>query len=521
MSLKDIKKSHVIIIAVIYMFTQGLLLLISGIWWDDWCWRDCQPELLLRIALSAGRPSIFFIEGFLNLLPLWACRMITFIVYFFITLLLYGIFRYVFLCSEQDCLALCILFMSIPVNDARVMASIFPYTLGIFFFTIAFYFYVKRIIDGGRWYCRFLAHFLFCLSFILNSCLFLYSLVILYTLLKKRNLWEVFKFADFFVSPIVFFAAKSMMFPTYGIYEQYNEFHFENILWAIKNFLLQDWKLIKEIVVGVFDDYSHIPVVVGGGAAIFMMLHLIVHKKKIFLSKKLKTECRENVKMSILFMAAGTLVLSVGIFPYLVVRNGDIVTSGAGGRDAMLVPYGLCLMIYGAILLIPLQSVRIGFVTTFIVFGILFFNDSYLSYQADYYKQVGFYTLLKDNPEWSSYKTILYESGTDDLMLTRFYTLNAIACKAYGNQSRMFIEMRYNDAQLLKNHERLTEFAENLNFYMRDFDVGYERVDAYIHYDCILYNKIDIVKLRMKEILEMEDFVDSLKQYISYEMSEL
>ena len=131
--LQKAKINHYILITIVYLLAHFFLLILSGCWWDDWTFVTHDFEYIKEVAAQSGRPE------WLILIPFcWSAtnngRILIFFIYLLISLFVYTGLRNSGLLSYDECLEIALLFTTIPCNDARLLISNFPYSIGLFLF---------------------------------------------------------------------------------------------------------------------------------------------------------------------------------------------------------------------------------------------------------------------------------------------------------------------------------------------------------------------------------------------------
>ena len=76
-------RKQLLLLSLIYLSSQGLLLAVSGRWWDDWCSVDQSFHTLYDMAMQMGRPSVVLTGGIATLLPESGYRYVTFFSFYF------------------------------------------------------------------------------------------------------------------------------------------------------------------------------------------------------------------------------------------------------------------------------------------------------------------------------------------------------------------------------------------------------------------------------------------------------
>lgn len=509
-----IKKS-ILIISLVYIASQSMLLIISGRWWDDWCFYNQRTEDLIKIAMESGRPSFFFLIKFAKLFSEDAYRILIFIMFYFGALFFYGILRRVLRLTHTTCCIICCLYIIIPANDARIMLSVFSYSIGNFFFLFGFYiltFVIEKEKGKKKIVWRLVDLILFWCSYVLNSNLVLYAIPLLYILIHEGTLQKAAKYIDYLFLPIVFYLIRKKIFVPYGGYKGYNQISVVGIMNAMVKTIPADIIVMMRVAYNLIG-YCFIPLL------IVILLFLLLNRKKIYkiildiFSKKnvliedKSTDIVDTIisrKGTILFLI-GCIVLSAGLFPYIVVRGTyNISITGLEGRDGMLVPLGASLIIYILVKFMLNREITVYIYALIIMCGVIHFNVWYLAYQSDYYRQLGFQYQLAEHEELRQSKNIVYLSNDNGrLNGMPFYALNANAEMVYGDQTR-FIMAGFESAYLLQD-DNLYYFVESGNYHMMDYDTTYKTIDAVIEYSNTI-STVDTLKLKAYEIFRPEKF---------------
>ena len=129
-------------ISVIYLLTHFFLLILSGCWWDDWTFSTHNIGYISEVASQSGRPEWNLLIPFCWSLPNNG-RFLIFILFYLDSIFVYRILSRCGLFDEKESLIITLLFTVIPVNDARLLVSNFSYTVGLFFFYLAFMLFVE------------------------------------------------------------------------------------------------------------------------------------------------------------------------------------------------------------------------------------------------------------------------------------------------------------------------------------------------------------------------------------------
>lgn len=529
--LKNGKKKELIILSVIYFCTHWMLLILSGRWWDDWCMYNQPTAVMKEWALSAGRPSIFFYMEFAKAIPEAGYRIITFIMFYYCTLFLYKILKNWLLLSDRACFLICAIYIVIPSYDCRALLAVFPYSIGLFFFmagmsTLSVILREKQM----TWSYRILLWLLFGIGFTLNSNLCFYAIVLLMILMMTRSIKGCIKYLDFFISPIVFFGVKGQCFPTYGAYEDYNSITIKNLFTAIKYIVPADLYMLKELCRNFFLCFTGtnmvweictglmVVFVIRNRKKIFSVLGQIFEsyynseKQEVIICKKIKSE---DVWICII----GLVALSAGLFSYVAVRlSYKIPASLLGGRDAVLVSFGAAMLIYGMLSLVFDFKMRIYIFVLLILCGLIYFNAYYLSYQQDYYRQLGFQYQLKEHMELGKLSNIVYLNSDVSLVnIHTLYALNGSAEIVYDNQERLIMG-GFGETSFLEDDYWLDYFVESGNYHMSQYDRSHKRIDAVVQYSFDV-NLKETLKMKVYEIMDdsrFEDWIQNRSNLVVY-----
>ena len=202
-----------IYISIVYFATNWFLLIMTGRWWDDWCLWNQEPQSLINMAMEMGRPEVIYIVRFIKLFPEPFYRLLTFVMFYLTIIFTYNILVKGLSIRRDKALVVSVLSIVIPVNVDRTMLCIFPYTVGYFFFFLGFDLLINIDLNmKNNLLYRALLLILFTISFVLNSCLFFYSLVLIYILFKTKSIKGLLRYIDFIIIPVLFYIIKIKLF---------------------------------------------------------------------------------------------------------------------------------------------------------------------------------------------------------------------------------------------------------------------------------------------------------------------
>lgn len=517
--LKSIVSSPYFIIFLVYLMCHGVMIFISGTFWDDLCYETHDYSRFKEIALGTGRPEWLFLIPFAWSLPFNSYRIIVFLMYGLQAIIFYKILIKLSFFTEKDALCITLIYLSVPVNDSRLLLSVFSYSTGLSIFLLAVYFWISlntlSIKNKTLFRIERLAVLLlFFLSFILNSLLFFYYLlfilIFVYNYIEfpdssfskriiktlRKSILENF---DFFIIPIVFFIIKSILFPVYGAYSEYNLVTIHNLFSSILKTVIN----IPMILISVFKNYTNFVSSVKRVLLLFVVVSLIYNHTS---SKK---DTRNSTFLYLKMLMISFVVLFMSIFPYLTIGRECIATTGVDSRDSILVPFGVAFFIYS---ISGLQSIKFKKITYMfcIIFGCFHFNLWYFEYQKDYYSQLAFENKI-DNYYINEHQNFLVINNSKTAIGgERFYSLSHNARHVFGNQKH-FLLSGIHDIKYLKSDW----LKQRAAFGMLD---GIDEIDTnYVQLDGILFYNIDIplkklLKLKVKELLFKKTFDSEIQK---------
>ena len=511
-------------LTIIYTLSQIMLLFVSGRWWDDWCGYNQPLWVLKDAAYQIGRPDSFYISQFVQALPESGYRIITFFLFYFCMVFFYKLLKNWL--NDNTSFWICALYAVIPANDARIMVCVFHYSIGIFFFMAGLYCLTEALkLTSVSIIKRIFILLLFLFSFILNSNLFFYLISLLVILVKEKSIKAFYlKYLDFLLLPILYFVIKTKCFPAHGVYDGYNSVNSLGFFVAFKYILQADAFVIFQLFINWLEAGSKwarlLPFVfffwlfVNKGKEIPLITKSFL-SKGIFIKRSWHTEQdAKNLNEDISILLAGLLILSIGLFPYIVVRHSYVIgTTGADGRDAILATFGAAMVIYSLIDLVFKKGIVKYIYSMLIICGILFFNKYYISYQHDYYSMLGFQYQLSQHQELKDFSNIAYVN-TDSRPIKLhdlLYVLNANAEEIYKNQKRLICDVKGITA-LMKDDKMRKVLVNNRIYHMSEYDTTNTDIEALVDYsfDCRTNN---IIGMRFYEIANQKKFKDKIKEY--------
>jgi len=494
---------HFILLSLVYILSQGMLLVVSGRWWDDWVFYNQSWTALKEMGLEMGRPSLIIIMRFISILPESGYRIITFFMIYASMLFTYVVLKNWFRLDDSSCFWISMLYSVIPANDSRILSCVFSYTTGVFFFMaglalLSFVLFKKEKLEL-KW--RITSHILFIFSFILNSNLFFYGLIPLMIIFKAKSFRRAIGYLDYVLLPVLFALIKSIFLKPYGLYAGYNNVSLPNLIRAIFLLIPADGLMIANIFKNWISVNKSITICVLAG---FLVVAVVMNKKFILAPINI-----EMANKNTLVLIAGFFSLSLGVLPYVIVRQTyRLCTIGLLGRDSTLVAFGSALIVYALVNIVINAPLRKAVYITLIICGILFFNRQYLVYQRDYYRQLGFEESIRENQDiLKDFHTMLYMcDDTDELNAARFYSLNAIVEEVFHRQDK-YIMLEASQLQ----DDRLEDYVKSDNYHMSEYDITYKELDVIAKYSMDI-SLADTLKMKVFEAIGSKRFDAFIKE---------
>lgn len=463
------EKKNLIRLFLYYIVSQGLLLIVSGLWFDDWCIVNISKEGLRLWASEMGKPEVFPIVYIMNALPDIVYKSIIFFGYFVVAVCFFMITKKIFQLESNDALCLTFIYLSVPVNDIRIERLGLPYTLGLTLYFLGFFILVYKYEQLTIRY-HIASLLLFFISYILNSLLFFMGIVWLYIIFKEKNIKNVIKRIDFFIAPFIYFIIDNLFFPAHGVYSGYNKVDLESMIRAFKGTFRAESGLAGEIISLFIRPVILHPVLV----LVIIIIMMII---EYHIGKKNGLNDKNSVDLNPIFIEfiTGIIALFMGLYPYVVVGN-SITTTGFNSRNVILAPFGFALILHTLIKIGLKRQFRHLVVLSLMIVSAIHFNKAYISYQSTYYKDRGLQEYLKRNLSIGELKTI---AVTEDDGGASWYMYNGMFEEVYDNENRLVNNLNSIKTVLNDSYQSCVE-REWYN--MTGYDVSYHKIDAVIIY---------------------------------------
>lgn len=513
-------------IVLVYVLAHFFILLLSGCWWDDWTFMSHNLNYVNEVASQSGRPEWNFLVPFCWSLPNNG-RPLIFILYLFVSIFVYRLLKNCDLFSEKEALIITMLFSVVPVNDARILISNFAYTVGYFFFYLAFMFFVSFIKMEKSFrknIYRVLLLCLFFVSFILNSVLAYFYIVMAYLLLleflknaEPNYIKRLFisiknvlvKYPDFFIIPFVYYGYNKIFFPTYGhVFGSYNTVSISGLFKSFIYIPISIVAIFKDIIVKLFNSLN----IVSG-------LLLVAGGIYAYVSKK-KEDKKYSYIDSLKYLGYGLLVIVMALFPYVMVRGKRIYSMGVKGRDAVLTPLGIALLVFFVLSLFKGKIRKVVYVVI-LLSGIICMNSLYLEWQKDYYYQLSLENLLDNEIIRNNDTFFLVDLNESEIEGQRYYSLNTNGYHVFNDESRLFIP-KVSNLYIIEKEENMKRAKEELDYshVMKDYEPEDLYFDAILNYDNYL-RWDEVIEYKMLEIFDNDKFYEEINNDGSLEVVEV
>lgn len=443
--IKNINKKFLIFLLLgsIYFLSYGLMLLNQGIYWDDWCLVNQDRKDLISMFSVAGSSSAGLYHYIIHKLPysVFFYRIITFSSYFIAGLLIYFLLTKLLKLHEYEKICIVILFLTVPINAARVTLICNPYAVNFLFFWAGFSIFVTSLCQKKPLLLIF-AYPLLWLSFFTQSLLFFALLpagFLIYKITEKTNKKFLknkmnIAFLLIFLIPFLFFYYKTVLNKPFGLMENYNKISWENLVIA-PNYLEPSF---NKTIADIFNLNKSTQTFLENVLNLKTLFFIGIGAGLIFYKKS----------SSPFFLLTGIFLWILGAFPYNCLREID--PSEWTSRDQLLLGIGLALIFWGLIscfcdlflykwkhLCSCLKITLVSILLIFFTFKNIYTQASFI---IDWQKQLSFILNIKQDPRFRDHNLFLLNDKTLKLNAFsrnyRFYEINGMFRRAFGDAKR-------------------------------------------------------------------------------------
>ena len=504
---------HIFWITIVYVLAQGLLLIVSGLWWDDWVVESMDWGDRIAHAIRQGVPLRAYINASLRFLPDDTGKILVFIYFYIGSLLAYTIMKKIDAFSSEAAFWITLLYITIPINDARILWCCYDYAVALFLFWISFWL-VTLWQGGGKTgkksvALRVLSLVILVFSYYTDSIMFMTLVILLYLYYEKlRKEWKwgetranimvcfktVLHYMDFLLVPVVYYFVKNIFFPSDGI-SRYLDW--QAVPGLIPFTPIYAWETMIDLLLNyIFALLNHTVLIM---LAVTVICYLLVsymcwHKKTI------KIETDVLLRDAVIMFLVGIFCFFVGFFPYAIFYKGAFETTGTTGRLSLLLGIGVAMIFYYLADIVFRREIRKMMLVLCIVLGVCHFNLMYLDWQASYYQELRFQAEIAENQNILNNDTFLY---LDYYQV--FYVLNAISYVTTGDESRLYLS--------IDSLSTLADMYPVALFRMREWDYSPENrhLDGILLFNDAPISNSELIKLKFEELFDK----DAFNRYIS------
>ncbi len=393
-----------------YLLAWGpLLLALDGVWWDDWTLVEGQGGIreafrqlgswwgpVHAAMISIGPPGY---------------RALSFLLVFFQGILVVRLLKTLNTFSDWESVFFGVVFLVLPLNAARNTMIVFPYTVSLSAFLLAWSMLVHEkkpaVLRKG------IAGLLFLVSFSTGSLLvfFVVPIAHLLWLSYSSDSWNIRMLAVskgwLSVLPVAYYATSRTLFAPFGAFEGYNS-------------------LVRTSVM----------------ASIALLLLVSIGIALVF---SLRARLSAVVQEFLQTVLAGFLLVALAVAPYMAVGHLPPYREWST-RHELLMSFGVAI-VFLAILRLAQQvfgpAIAVGYAVVVIIAGTISSAQIGLSYVNDWEKQQALIKLMAEDDSISQHQLIVFNDKTsaDNVFGSpyRFYAWTGMLSHAFGESTRFAI----------------------------------------------------------------------------------
>jgi len=517
---ENITFRHIFWMTLVYILAHGFLLIVTGRWWDDWVYANKNWDYLYEVMRQSSLPLIAYFDASTWLFPDGFYRVIVFAIYYAGALFCYQGLRMMEFLSEKESFFITLLYLVIPVNDARIAWICYPYSLGLFFFWIAFYLSLlwNRLEGKKRIAVRVAALLTLLLAYtgLEPTMMFTIPLLLYFYYLDVKEIWNgrqtswkmfvrnlaisVGKHMDYLLAPIVSYFGSKLLFPGYGYYGGHSYVPWsalpEIVVKSPWYALITLKKILGNFILLLKNHYA-LPLIV-----LIIAAYLVI----CYFSRDKKKECSEEphpFAHHVIMMVIGAFVFFLGFFPYAVKRNSAIPSTYTDGRDTILLGIGTAILLYYGICILFRGRIRQLILIVFVSLGMIHFNFKYFDWQECYYQQLQIRDEIAENTDILENDTFLVMYGGEPIF-TFFFQTNGNSWAATGEETRFYMN-GVNDLTYLVTDNEKTRWILNA-FGMNQYEYGDRTIDGIIFVDYDNISRGTLIKQKFNEFFRQEKF---------------
>lgn len=456
------------------MLTHGLLLLNDGAYWDDalfyTMYENWRVDELKNMALETGLPLNYLFWRLNFFIGVEYHRIFSFLMILVSANIFFRIAEYIFE-NKRDALLVTLLFVTCTSFRSTVLFSTMQYQFAMLLFLVACSITssMGRMFDPGR-FRSWVAIVLFFLSFNMASLIPLFYCWYFYMGHRRSGAWSIRSLlftrwdSALLLLPVVYFLIKLIVFPTYGLYENYNKIVPSNIVnW-------ETWRTFFKVL--IFPGFlEHSMLSTTASMCVFPLFLALL----FFFSKRLMTsDDRATTSINVGLVFA---ILILAVLPYVLVAQPPRLL-GWESRHTAAASLVLPFFIYGvfsryseklSFILLKPRAMSYALVCSLCFLGVISSLSSYISLEAVAIKNSAFVEFLKSNPDisknYGSFEIVDKVGDFDDRFYFReedhesFYGWAYLIKQAWG-QERWFANNHDDKFEYYKSPRYGTEFID-------------------------------------------------------------
>lgn len=450
----NINSLNIIKLGMLYLLCNLFVLInYQGIYWDDWTLYNVETQAMLHQFDMSGAKYFGYFHKYLLSVGngVFLYRVLMLLTYFMTGVFLYKILQHQFVRDSNSAFYISAIYLSIPFNTAKIALINVPAIFCLFFFSLAFFLFCRSVHVQNNLYVRLIILVLFFISFLLNSLLVFYAIVLIYIIYfeyithgikrEKDDLMKLIKivlvnYLDFILLPFAFYFYKSVYMVQYDIYSNYNIISF-------------DFHRIYNLILDSIVTSPYELIVMSFGTSMSLVYITIIIAVLIFpiIKEKYPSSDSRSLYYKVLFFGIVAYILAV--LPYAVV-NKLPQFSGWESRHQVLMSFSVSFIVYSLIMMVSNGNKKMQnglfliiltvFTTQNIINGYGYLKDWY--YQVSIEENFKYSMVIKDN------STFIVDVKLDGSLANerhfRFYELNALLKAAYGDDGRLMVSKSAN-----------------------------------------------------------------------------
>lgn len=518
--LQNKKKVFVILFIIYLIFNIPLLFNYNGIYWDDWTLYGNSFSTINDTFLQAVGYSGYIASGMHHLLlnianGVFPYRILTVVLLFLNGIFIYKILESIKIISTKEIFFVVLFILITPLYSAKIALIDFPYTFFTAIFFSVFYLLSKNIYELNI-IKRILILSIFFFSFLINSLLVFYAIVLIYMFYMLysyennffKNLFIFIKTnIDFILLPVVFFVVKSIYFVPTGIYADYNSIKLSKVLSMDAFYKTFELNFIDPIVTSLLLIKP------------FIILLVVLFILGLFLRQN-----KHMQKKDLYLFSFGFLAFFLGAFAYIAVGKIPSLYNWAS-RLQVLLPLGFSFMLYyGIQIIFNLLNFKevIKLFTYFILFlsFMTFHIKEQIKYNIDWMYQQSIIENFKINEIIKNNSTFIVKNELGDKLVDSrrlsFYQLNGMAKVAFGDDKRFFPTSE----EELKKFEKF-KIHKHYNFSTWEFGNPVSlilKVNPESEFNKDFYESLKyLLRLKYLELVNEEIFISEIKELVYFD----